>query len=99
VVATISARLGPHAQCADKHLRPPNGPEWHRRFYLAVNPRPWSARAFPPWQCPVWRIADERAGIAISTRMTRSGPSAAPNFYADQAIQFAGSIGKCINLD
>src|SRR6266700_7138892 len=26
---------------ADRHLRPPDGPERHRRFYLAVNLRPY----------------------------------------------------------
>jgi hypothetical protein len=54
---SVEAALGRFVGCrysaiqnnVQKTLATPDGPERRRRFYLAVDPRPWSALSFPPW--------------------------------------------------
>src|SRR6266700_3721003 len=47
--ASYGAAAAPSKTMCKQTLAPPDGPERHRRFYLAVNLRPWSAPSFPPW--------------------------------------------------
>jgi len=57
--------------CADKHLRPSTARSDTVAFILPSIPD-LSRRSQSRLECPVWRIADERADMAISTRMTRT---------------------------
>jgi hypothetical protein len=44
----VGAVTVPFKTMCKQTLATPDGPERHRRFYLAVDPRPWSALSFPP---------------------------------------------------
>jgi hypothetical protein len=63
--ASYGAAAVPSKTMCRQTLTTPDGPERHRRFYLAV--------LISCGSCRVLSIADERADVAISTRMTPNG--------------------------